>query len=210
MKSKYTINDSPVYVSDYLTAKMSGVPAISTSCLKNPICYARRKVKGSICEKCFAASTLSRYSECERHAAENFDLLTGRLLNADELPIFGNVRFVRIEAFGDVANVTQARNYVRIIRANPDVVFGWFTKNAYIVQGALKLEGGKPENLVLIQSSMMMNTPAPIVSGFDRVFTVYDKAHAGAVNINCGARSCVGCGRCYKHGGESVVSELLK
>ena len=34
--------------------KMEGIQSISTSCLANPICEARKKIKGSICEKCYA------------------------------------------------------------------------------------------------------------------------------------------------------------
>lgn len=38
------------------TGKMTGMASLSTSVIDNPICAARAKVKGSICEKCFAAN----------------------------------------------------------------------------------------------------------------------------------------------------------
>ena len=209
-KSKFCINASPVHVSDSMSGKMSGIPSISTSCLMNPICQKRMKDPNSICAHCFAAATLNRYTAAGRAMAANYELLTSRILTDEELPIFGNVAIVRIESFGDVANVTQARNYVRIIKANPAVTFAWWTKNAGIVAAAFKVEGGKPDNVVMIESSPYLNTVKPLSAGMDKTFTVYDKIAAAGVEINCGARCCATCRRCYSKQTESQVSELLK
>ena len=43
-KSKFCENESPVYVSDNMTGKMAGIPAISTSCFENIYCAARYEV----------------------------------------------------------------------------------------------------------------------------------------------------------------------
>ena len=209
-KSKYCINASPVHVSDSMSGKMNGVPSISTSCLDNPICRARMKDPNSICAHCFAAATLKRYTAAGRAMSANYALLTGRLLETDELPIFANVAIVRIESFGDVGNVTQARNYVRIIKANPAVTFAWWTKNHGIVSAAFKQEGGKPENVVMIESSPYLNTVKPLSPDMDKTFTVYDKVAAAGIEINCGARSCAACRRCYNKSTEATVNELLK
>ncbi len=209
-KSKFCLNVSPVHISDSMSGKMAGVPSISTSCLDNPICRARMQINGSVCKKCFAAATLKRYTAAGRAMSANYALLTGRLLDADEMPIFGNVAIVRIESFGDVANVTQARNYVRIIKANPAVTFAWWTKNPGIVAAAFKVEGGKPDNVVMIESSPFLNVVKPLSAGMDKTFTVYDKIAAANVEINCGARSCAGCRRCYSKATGATVSELLK
>ena len=213
MRSKYTINDSPVYVSDYMTGKMAGVPSISTSVLYNPICESRRKCGDSICAHCFAAATLNQYKAAGAHAKENFELLTSRILEKSELPIFGNVRFVRIESFGDVANETQAVNYANIALNNPGVIFGWWTKNVKIVAAAFDSIGGKPSNVILIESSEKVNVEkAPSSEYVDKVFTVYDKKYIreNGVEINCGARSCVACQRCYTKGTACKVHEVLK
>ena len=46
----------------------------------------------------------------------------------------------------------------------------------------------------------------------DHVFTVYDKDYieANNVNVNCGARSCLGCQLCYHKDTEFYVNEKLK
>ena len=54
-RSKFAMNYSPVIVSDNMSGKMYGIPAVSTSVLDNPICQKRREQKDSICFKCFAA-----------------------------------------------------------------------------------------------------------------------------------------------------------
>lgn len=225
-KSKYAVNYSPVYISDNMSGKMENIPSISTSVLKNTFCQARRNVPGSICEKCFACNVLSRYSDCEKNVARNYDLLTAAVLPLELLPRFGNVRIARIESFGDVATVEQAINYCNIAFVNPRVNFGWWSKNVSIIEKAFDIVG-KPENVVFIQSSAFVNKPEEKKSHYvDKVFTVFDDEYIAGVPsvreqldklapmskkdlkeaktrifeacyINCGARNCVACGKCY-------------
>ena len=122
-KSKFAVNASPVHVSDSMSGKMAGIPSISTSCLLNPICQKRMQDKTSICAHCFASATLTRYTNAGKATESNYHLLTESILPADLLPVFANVAIVRIESFGDVANETQAINYINICNANPAVVF---------------------------------------------------------------------------------------
>lgn len=234
-KSKFTVNESPVIIHDNLTGKMSGVPGVSTSVLLNTICQERRKVNGAICQNCFAVATVERYSDLSKNCESNYHLLTESVLPFELLPRFGNVRIARIEAFADVQNETHAENYINIIKANPKVVFGWWTKNVEIVSRVLD-RTGKPKNLVLIQSAMFKNRPEKARSEYvDKVFTVYtddyikeletvkeclkvlkgmSKKAAKAETtriferefINCGGRSCVGCGKCYDT--ENTVKEI--
>ena len=211
-KSKYCKNWSPVLVSDYMSGKMDGIPSISTSCLSNPICIARMKDDESICARCFAEATLMRYKECGKNCAQNYDLLTSELVPQYLLPIFNDdVTIVRIESFGDVANVTQAINYINIIRMNPTVRFAWWSKNASIINEAFA-QVGKPRNVVMVESSCKLNVQKKLSANFDKVFTVYDAEHieGNTININCGARSCATCQRCYKKGTGTIVNEKLK
>lgn len=156
---------------------------------------------------------MNQYKATGTHAKENFELLTSRILDKSLLPVFGNVRFVRIESFGDVANVTQAVNYANIAQVNPGVIFGWWSKNISIIARAFDQIGGKPENIILIESSEKVNVEKEPSSPYvDKVFTVYDKKFIkeNGVEINCGARSCVSCQRCYTKGTETKVHEILK
>ena len=207
-KSKFAANYSPIHVSDYMSGKMEGIPSISTSCLDNSICIERMKNGESVCIHCFAAALL----ECRKNVREgvkrNFDLLNKEVLPLEYLPKFRNVSIVRIESFGDVASVTQAINYINIAKVNPSVTFAAWTKNANIWNAALK-QHGKPENLVMVYSSFKLNIPAAAKeyftsdgeNYFDHIFTVFDKATCdfyGDGFVNCGARDCASCRRCYR------------
>lgn len=239
-KSKFCVNYSPLIVSDYMSGKMSGIPSVSTSVLLNKICQARQKVPGSICEKCFAENVLARYSDAAKNAESNYYLLTEAVLPAELFPVYGNTRIARIESFGDVSTVEQAINYCTLCRVNPDVVFGWWTKNVEIVAAAFDIVG-KPENVVFIQSSVFVNQREEKRSPYvDKVFTVYDDEFLTAIPeinacldklagldkkaakaekqrifealfVNCGGRNCLACGQCYsKKSTVEHVNERLK
>lgn len=206
-------NNGLVYVSENMSGKMENIPAISTSVLFNPICKARSSMAGSICQKCFAQSTVGRYDALRDHVEDNYMVLNSRLLNPEELPhIYNDI--CRLESFGDLASVTQARNYIRIAKKSPWCTFAIWTKNPAFLDKAIR-EEGKPENLVCILSSNFINhiDSAARWDWVDHVFTVYDPAYiaTNGVQINCGGRKCRECMRCYTRGNaEFFVSEQLK
>lgn len=215
-KSAYAMNYSPVHVSDSMTGKMENVVSISTSCLCNPICRARVAEGKSICAHCFADAILQGAKRRRKALVDamesNFHLLTESVLPLDLLPVFPNISILRIESFGDVANVTQAINYANIARVNPSVTVAWWSKNLNFLRQAFDAIGGKPANVIVIQSSFFVNTPAERDPVADKVFTVYDPEFAAAhdIDINCGARSCATCRRCYSHDTGADVREMLK
>ena len=207
-KSKFCINESPVHVSDSMSGKMAGIPSISSSCLCNPICIQRMKDGNSVCAHCFAEATLTRYKAAGAAMESNYKLLTDSVLPLEMLPVFCNVSIARIESFGDVANVTQAINYANICKVNPNVRFAWWTKNAAILKKAFDLIG-KPANVVIIESAPKLDAEITASNEYiDKTFTVYTKADPDF--INCGARCCATCRRCYSFDTEKAVHELLK
>lgn len=211
-QSKFCVNESPVCISDNMSGKMNGIPSISTSCLFNPICLKRMQDGESICAHCFAAATLERYKPAGKNAESNTYLLTESVLPLELLPIFGNVAIVRIESFGDVANVTQAINYANICKVNPGVMFAWWSKNMPIIKKAFDIVG-KPANVVMVESSEKLNHAKTASNEYvDKVFTVYDEKtiERENIDINCGARCCVTCRNCYKKDSAAIVSEKLK
>ena len=212
-KSKFCINRSPVHVSDSMSGKMTDVPSVSSSCLVNPICIKRMQDGDSVCAHCFAHGTLERYTAAGLATESNFILLNDSVLPFDLLPKFKpDVEIARIESFGDVGSVTHAINYVNMAYNNPHVVFAWWTKNVPIVAKAFDIVG-KPENVILIESSEKVNVAKKPSSHYvDKVFTVYDKQFIieHNIDINCGARSCNKCRRCYRKNTSAVVSEMLK
>lgn len=197
------------------TGKMSGLHSISTSVNANPY-YIKRMQKGdSICAHCFSATMMKRYQNLDLATQENARILTAGVIPADQLPIIPT-RYFRFESFGDLINENQVINYFNIAKKNPDTRCALWTKNPHIVNKAIEAGHGKPENLQIVLSSPLVNKPLKSVKWefIDKVFTVYDKAGSTKVNINCGARSCLGCGLCYRPNPAGVglvyVNELLK
>lgn len=202
---------SPVYISQNMTGKMLGVPSISTSVLSNPICEARSKIPGSICEHCFAQNTVSRYSALRDHLEDNYNVLNACDLDDHDIPII-NSDICRLESFGDLASVTHAKNFIRIANKSPWCTFALWTKNPALMDHAIQALG-KPGNMIIVLSSSHLNTvDTAAYPWIDHIFTVYDSATIARdnIDINCGSRSCRTCMRCYKKGTEFFINEKLK
>lgn len=194
------------------SGKMAGMVSISTSVTTNERCEKNAKIKGSICEKCFAAKQMKIYPSMESCMVENQRILTSSILEAELLPIINNLYF-RFEAFGDLNNEIQVINYFNICEKNPNVKFALWTKNPDYIQAALDMGYTKPENLNIVLSSLFINQERKNPFSFvDKVFTVYDHKHIeeNNVNINCGAKSCFSCGLCYEKNGVNIINERLK
>ena len=142
----------------------------------------------------------------------NTEILTGRILKEAEIPVI-NASFFRFESFGDLINVTQVINYFHICKKNKHVHFALWTKNPWIIEEALDASERKPSNLQIIYSSPCINDQAdPGYDFIDKIFTVYDKDYISAhdVSINCGAKSCLTCHKCYVRSKTKYINEKLK
>ena len=201
-----------------MSGKLEGYYSVSTSVLMNPNCQVRAQIPGSICEKCYAASVASRYSQLTQTLETNYQILNGFLISEEA---WASLQFpttngdARIESFGDVATVVCARNYLRIIRSHPHLTFGVWTKNVSIWNFALEFDGGKPSNMKYIVSSFRVNEPEQLdeetLKYADHRFTVYTKEYAveNGICINCGGKKCATCRNCYGDG-PFDINELLK
>ena len=203
---------------DKSNSKLAGIKSLSTCCLDNRFCLFRMQDSNSICHHCYAATQQERQHGLTDHNIINGVILRNVLFTIDNLktlPLW-NENFFRIESFGDVENVTQARNYIRLCKAFPSVKFAAWTKNHNVWKKAFDMEGGKPENLSFIISScyvnMEMSIPENMQSVVNHVFTVYD--HNYCVDINCGGRKCMECLKahknCYYTDTEKQIREELK
>lgn len=211
---------SCLWIVNHQARKLAGICSISTSVLDNAFCKARRCIEGCICQHCYA----ERQQEYQAGLAEH-NLLNGYILRNVLIPVsaFKSLLFIfpylRIESFGDVENVTQARNYLRIIKAFPRIRCAIWSKNIEIWRQAIAWEG-MPKNATYIHSSSYINRaedPDQKVYWFvDHVFTVYTKAFAAQNNItiNCGGKKCLDCIRarknCYYRNTERFINELKK
>ena len=199
--------------------KMAGIQSISTSVLLNPICQKRSKVPGSVCEKCFAEKLLGYRKPLAQCLERNYQELNDHLLSRDEAASVVVTSILgRIESFGDVATVMQARNYIRIMDANPDVRWGIWSKNAGIWVAAFHLEH-KPKNCTFVLSSPELNVitdvPEWMKEYVDHVFTVWDKKEydlrfKGDKVTECAGIRCMNCQKCYHKGGSFYINERLR
>lgn len=201
------------------TGKMHGMQSLSSSSAVNAFCIKRAKNGDSICAKCFSNTMQKRYTTLARKLVRNTEILTADVYPVEMWPLL-NVRLFRLESFGDLnpgaAGVTQFANYCNFAARNPGTTFALWTKNTVVINKAIR-DGiaVKPENMIIIQSSPLINKAiAKPAANVDKVFTVYtndDSATAAGVEINCGARSCLSCQRCYtKTDSVEYVNELLK
>lgn len=204
-----------------MSGKMSGMVSLSTSphgerCKTNAERY-------EVCKHCYAKTCDAMYPALHKNLIQNLETLTTTEIAVDDWVRINYTawRFMRLESFGDVNNVIQVVNYFNLCKANPKVTFTVWTKNIDLYYAAIQNGNIKPENLIIIASSPMLNIPIHIPAKYDgivdKVFTVYtyDYIRENGLTpcfINCGARSCKACQRCYRRNGKGIeyVNEILK
>ena len=194
------------------SGKMSGMVSISTSVTTNDRCKKNATVKGSICEKCFAAKQMKVFPTMEKPMIENQRILTTSVLPMELLPTINNLYF-RFEAFGDLNNDIQVMNYFNLCYKNPKTKFALWTKNPDFIEQAIQQGYEKPANLNIVLSSLFINKERKSKYDFvDKIFTVYDPQfiEENNVDINCGARNCFDCGLCYEKNSVTIINERLK
>ena len=211
----------PIDICSDHTGKMEGMQSLSTACSTNPCCLRNCRIKGSICEHCYAQTMSKMYKALDARLQHNTSVLTTRLLSPAEIPVI-NCQIFRFESFGDLHNETHLKNYIAIAKANPGVRFTLWSKNYGVVLNYFKTHTC-PENFTMIISSMYINrrlslAPFKATGAFKpgqlKVFTVYNfeylTTHPGAVDINCGSRWCLGCRACYDKNEIEEINEILK
>ena len=219
MKEEFTIfeNFKLLSVSQGLTGKMANMPAITSSMLCNENCKKLMQIQGSVCEKCYTKKYLASRPSVDTCYKENSALLSSSIIPKNQLP-FINAAYCRLESFGDIINATHLQNYINLIKKNNHCTFSLFTKNYTVVFDYFKTHR-QPNNLSIVLSSLMLNTPFDVTKCQEiglrnlKIFTVYTKPYAkeNGVIINCGKNRCIDCLRCYTKNKKPVyVAELLK
>lgn len=202
-----------IHITTKHNGKMDGMMSLSTSCLCNPQCVRYSQDPEKICSKCYARTQMSYMTSMQGCFERNSKLLTERILNKEEMPLV-NAAYFRFESFGDLINDVQCINYFGVCKANPATHFALWTKNPHIIEQVLKQGYKKPKNLQIVLSSHYLNKAANKANYdfVDKVFTVYDKKYIEEhnVEINCGARSCLKCHKCYTKNATVFINEKLK
>lgn len=149
-----------------------------------------------------------------------------------EALIKNGTHLFRLESFGDLANVTHCVNYIRLCsyisqyaeERNYPVSIAWWTKQYHLFENAVTFITDKDmqyfrkdTNVILSSLFIGVEVPRAAIEKVERwigmkvkVFTVYNLPETHE-KINCGARSCTLCQRCYtKQNYTEYVAEALK
>lgn len=189
------------------SGKMTGIQSINTSTINNAFC-SKMRATDSVCSKCYSARYESFRKPLHEALVRNSKTLSESILPISELPYF-NSNIVRFDSFGELINDRHLKNLSNIARKNNHSIFTLWTKQKKLVSDTFK-SFEKPSNLILIYSSPVINQESRKPVHFDKVFTVYDKKTAQAVDINCGSKSCINCRICYSRNDVEFVREILK
>lgn len=211
---------SCLWIVNHNANKLQGISSISSSVHDNLFCKCRQKIVDCICAFCYAYNQQSYQTGLKEH-----NILNGIILRNILIPVemFKSLiilfPYLRIESFGDVCNIIQARNYIRIIKAFPEKRCAIWSKNIEIWNKAIAIEG-KPDNMTYVHSSSKLNEPDNIdlqkYSFVDHIFTVFEKWYIKKYNvkINCGGKKCMECilekKNCYFRNTELYINEQKK
>ena len=146
----------------------------------------------------------------------NYQILNNGIVHSDWIPVLNNL-WARGESFGDYGSANAAENAIHAAEKNRDTRFTCWTKNPRYWKETIETRGiKKPGNLKIMLSSQFINRPANVPETYrniiDGVFTVFTPEYAEkyGIVINCGARACLSCLRCYTSDEFMIVNELLK
>lgn len=216
--------------------KMQFICSLNTSSKDNKFCERMSKIKNTICSKCYARRMLAVMKDLREKQVRSMSEILTRVFKDEEIPLIYKTNnpydIYRIESFGELHDVSeggiiQAINYINVIRKNPHINFGWWSKRPDIIDKALKeLNITFPDNCNMIYSNPYINglyssgkkyNVDAVLQRFNfisGVFTAYTKDYATKHNIkiNCGKNICINCLNCYNYHTEKVfyINELLK
>ena len=169
-----------------------------------------------ICGFCFSDAQQDFQASMVGNLERNYDILNNGIIHDDWIPVL-NCLYLRGESFGDFASLPAVINFYKIAEKNRGVNVTAWTKNIIHFINADKAGYKKPENFKLVFSAFCINNVPEVPEAakhiIDAVFTVFTERYAKLHNIaiNCGARACLACLRCYTNfDGIKYINELLK
>lgn len=208
MKSKECI--IVIKITTKHSGKMKGLISINTNSLTIPNCIERAKNDKLVCGACYSNKLLKLRPVVANAYQVNNNFLSMKVHDQEYLPRL-NASTVRFNAFGELINIEHAINLIKICYKNKNTQFSLWTKETAMIWKAIR-DFGKPDNLILIYSDYAVNKPIKEMPRyFDKTFTVWSKDHKNADFINCGAKACFDCFKCYdKEDKTTHIHEVLK
>ena len=206
------------------TGKIEGFTSCDSSCNGCTFCQKMRESnkdnKLCICNYCYDNEQEQRWKNVKNRHSLNLLIISSVLFEEEELATLNIGLLNRFNSSGDIENIIQARNYIRIAKSHQLTFNTLFAKNTSPVIEATDIEG-KPENIIYIQSSPIIGKPCKLAKYFDFTFTVYPDEQTTLEAIKAGSGECNGkkckfCKKCYlpeKLGGwkkGTNIAELLR
>ncbi len=199
-----------------MSGKLIDVPAINTNTLSNRFCMRMclSDNDNCICAKCYSQNMLKSFRKnCIPAFEYNSKLLSRDILRKNQFPNVKN-DIVRINAHGELINEFHMINIRIFCLLNPKKVIVLYTKVLSLVNKVLDMFD-KPNNLIVVYSNPIIDKPInkiPKDDKFryvDKIFNVLDK-NTDNIKINCGARNCNVCRKCYNMHKDNIIYEQLK
>lgn len=208
------------------TGKMSGIPSVSTSQIFNKACKLLSQNKQNICYYCYARKYSKLYKNLDAALLYNTLLLSFTYINPKtQAAGLANFKYVRFESFSDLQNMQHFYNLYQIAKYFNETNFALWTKRHLLVFGVMSTL--KPlKNLNFILSNFRLNDKGErikdlFIAKFEslginpknlKYFNVFESDFAwnNNIEINCGARSCASCLKCYKRNNIQCINELKK
>lgn len=187
-----------------LSGKLEGFRSLSSDTTSNEFCKKMHGAKDGICTVCYSMKSLNGYRRNAVNALKRNDYLSVRPLGDSEIPKLMD-KYFRIHAHGEIINLQHAENILKLIKANPQTFFGWWSKRKDIV-AELFSKHKKPSNLNMIFSNSkidaVMSSPPKY---FDKTFNNITEGSA-----NCTGQKCKDCLACYSKGTTDTIIEHVK
>jgi hypothetical protein len=170
-----------------------------------------------ICGYCYDKAQETRWKNVKNRHMLNLAIMKSVDFDEEELATLRMNGICRLNSSGDVDNFTQANNYRKIAESHPHVKLALWAKNVKPVEDVFDMYG-KPDNLIFVQSSVLIGTPAKMSRWADYLFTVYpdeESLQEALANgaVECNGKKCADCGfHCYLHGWPkgANIAELLR
>lgn len=184
------------------SGKIEGSSSLDSSAHGCGFCAAMREAAKNnplhICGMCYDFAQENSYkgrNVLNRHSL-NLLIMSTVEFSINELATLPATEIVRINSSGDTENIIYARNMIKYVYAHTYTKTAYWVKNTAPIIAACK-QLGKPENLILVQSSPIIGHPAKLAE-----FYVTKEATEAAIkdgSCACNGKKCAACGyKCYK------------
>ena len=101
------------------TGKMEGMLSISTTSARNCFCQKMQGQEGTVCSKCYTNKGFLKTVVNSKKLNKNYEILTSQDVEwkkVKDIYLINGYRFIRIEAFGELANLKQLENYYNSLK----------------------------------------------------------------------------------------------